>query len=38
MATITDFAKEVGGGLDLADQDFAGREIVDVLDVRGTLA
>jgi len=38
MATITDFAREVGGGLDLADQDFAGGEIVDLLDVRVTLA
>ena len=38
MATITDFAREVGGGLDLADQDFAGGEIVDLLDVRVILA
>ena len=38
MATITDFAREVGGGLDLADQDFAGGEIVDLLDARVTLA
>ena len=38
MATITDFAREVGGGLKLTDQDFAGGEIVDLLDVRVILA
>jgi hypothetical protein len=38
MATITDFAREAGGGLELTGQDFAGGEIVDLLDVRVILA
>ena len=39
IATITDFAREVSGGLEIADQDFdARRKIIDLLDVRVTLA
>jgi hypothetical protein len=39
IATITDFAKEVSEGLEIAGQDFdARRHIIDLLDVRVTLA
>jgi predicted ATPase len=39
IATITDFAREVSGGLEIADQDFdARRKIMDLLDVQVTLA
>jgi site-specific DNA recombinase len=39
IITITDFAKEVSEGLEIADQDFdARRQIIDLLDVQVTLA
>jgi len=39
IATIIDFTKEVSEGLEIADQDFdARRQIIDLLDVRATLA